>query len=65
MVSTAVIVSLIGATTTQKGLAVSCILDEAIYEKGLKVTDDEFSEINMVPADFHGEWNYSINPFLN
>ena len=62
LVSAAVIVALIGATTTAKGLAVTCVLDEATYEKGLKVTDDEFAAINIVLADFHGEWNYTIIP---
>ena len=60
--SITVIIALIGATTTEKGLAVACILDEATYEKGQKVTDEEFSEINIILADFHGEWNYTIAP---
>ena len=62
MISITVIIALIGATTTEKGLAVACILDEATYEKGQKVTDEEFSEINIILADFHGEWNYTIAP---
>jgi len=62
LISAAVIVALIGATTTEKGLAVTCVLDEAIYEKGLKVTDAEFDAIKIKPADFHGEWNYTIIP---
>jgi transposase len=64
LVSVAVILSLIGATKTEKGLAVSCVLDEAVYETGLKVSEDEFSSINIVEAKFHGEWNYSIFPNL-
>lgn len=62
LISAAVIVALIGATTTEKGLAVTCVLDEAIYEKGIKVTNKELSEINLIPASFHGEWNYTIAP---
>jgi transposase len=62
LISTAVIVSLIGATTTEKGLSVTCVLDETTYEKGLKVTDEEFFAITIIPADFHGEWNYTIVP---
>jgi hypothetical protein len=62
LVSTAVIVSLIGATKTEKGLAVSCVLDESTYETGRKVTDNEFSSIYITQADFHGEWNYTITP---
>jgi len=62
LVSAAVIVSLIGATKTNKGLSVTCVLDEAVYEKGIKVSDDEFDSINISTATFHGEWNYTISP---
>lgn len=62
LVSTAVILSLIGSTKTEKGLAVTCVLDEATYVKGRKVSEHEFSSINISRADFHGEWNYSIIP---
>jgi hypothetical protein len=62
LISLAVIVSLIGATTTEKGLVVSCVLDESTYVKGLKVSDEELAAINIAPALFHGEWNYTIAP---
>jgi hypothetical protein len=51
---------LIGATKTAKGLSVRCVLDEATYEKGIVVTDEEFESINISRDDFHGEWNYTI-----
>jgi hypothetical protein len=62
LVSSAVIVSLIGSTKTEKGLTVRCILDENIYESGRKVSDDEFNAVNICRDDFHGEWNYVISP---
>jgi hypothetical protein len=62
LVSAAVIVSLIGATKTERGLCVRCVLDESKYEKGLEVSAEEFDSINIVPDDFHGEWNYTIRP---
>ena len=62
LISAALIVSLISATTTEMGLSVTCVLDEATYETGRKVTDLEFSTISIIPADFHGEWNYTIIP---
>ena len=62
LISMAVILALIGATKTEKGLAVTCVLDEAKYEKGCKVTDEELNSIKLIPAKFHGEWNYSIMP---
>lgn len=57
-----VIVDLIAATTTKKGLKVKCQLDENIYPIGIKVTDEEVKELNIERADFHGEWNYRIIP---
>jgi len=62
LVSAAVVVALIGATKTEKGLAVRCVLDEAEYEKGLEVSAEEFDSISIVKDDFHGEWNYVIHP---
>ena len=62
LISTAVIVSLIGSTRTSEGLAVTCMLDDSFYEKGIKVDDDVFKSINIVPDDFHGDWNYKILP---
>jgi GH18 family chitinase len=62
LISTSVIVSLIGATRTSEGLAVTCMLDESLYEKGLKVDDEVFNSINIIPYDFHGDWNYKILP---
>jgi hypothetical protein len=58
--STSVIVNLIGSTTTQKGLSIRCVLDEKIYEKGIGVTDEEFSTIHILNDAFHGDWNYTI-----
>jgi hypothetical protein len=62
LISAAVIIALIGATRTAKGLTVTCVLDEDTYETGRKVTDEEFAAVNTATADFHGEWNYSISP---
>jgi len=62
LISAAVILALIGATKTTKGLAVTCALDEAEYEKGRKVTDDELESVNIATAKFHGEWNYTVLP---
>ncbi len=56
------IVNLIAATTTDTGLEVRAELDEDFYPKGLKVTDEEMSSINLHPHTFHGDWNYTIKP---
>ena len=62
LISHEVIVNLIAATTTRKGLKVRAELDSAHYPKGIKVTDEELKAIQVERDDFHGEWNYSILP---
>jgi Rhodopirellula transposase DDE domain len=61
-VSYRVIVDLISATATKTGLTVHCELDDAAYPKGIVVSDEEMDAINIIRADFHGEWNYTIRP---
>jgi transposase len=62
LVSYQVIVDLISATTTDKGLTVRCELDENTYPKGILVSDEDMAAINIVRDEFHGEWNYTIRP---
>jgi len=56
------VVRLIAATTTAKGLTVTCRLDRRKYPVGRKVTADEIAMLNVIPHRFHGEWNYLIKP---
>lgn len=56
------VVRLIASTTTAKGLTVTCRLDRRKYPTGRRVTDKEFSVVNVKPHVFHGEWNYTIHP---
>ncbi len=60
LVSYAVILSLIAATTTDTGLTVESRLDTASYPTGLKPTKEEMASIHLQPDVFHGEWNYTI-----
>jgi len=62
LVSYRVIVDLISATTTDTGLTVQCELDTNTYPKGIVVTDQEMSQINIIRDEFHGEWNYTLQP---
>lgn len=62
LVSHEVIVNLISATTTKKGLQVECQLDRNSYPKGIKIPDEMMEQINIIRSDFHGEWNYTIIP---
>jgi transposase len=56
------IVRLINATTTSKGLSVTCRLDHSKYPVGIKITDEEMESVHILRAKFHGEWNYVIQP---
>jgi len=62
LVSYAVILSLIAATTTETGLTVESYLDTDRYPVGLKVTDEEMAALRLERAAFHGEWNYTTLP---
>ena len=62
LISHEVIVNLIAATTTEKGLRVQCKLDTDQYPLGIKVPDEELELINIIRDEFHGEWNYTILP---
>jgi hypothetical protein len=62
LVSHAVIVQLIGSVTTRKGLRVRAELDRRQYPAGLKVSNEQLEQVQLAPAGFHGEWNYTIAP---
>jgi Rhodopirellula transposase DDE domain len=57
-----VIVNLIANTQTSKGLTIQADLNVNSYPKGIKISDEEMARLNITPADFHGEWNYSLSP---
>lgn len=57
-----VIVNLIANTRTSKGLTIQAHLNVNSYSKGIKVSDEEMTRLNITPEDFHGEWNYSLSP---
>src|SRR5712671_2168024 len=64
LLSHAVIVNLIAATTTTTGLRVRARLDTTRYPSGLKVSRDALEAVRLRPDAFHGDWNYTILPTL-
>ena len=46
------IVNLIGSTRTRKGLVVQSVLDTNIYEKGIKISKEEFEKLNLMRHEF-------------
>jgi hypothetical protein len=57
-----VVVELIAATTTRKGLRVRAELDPELYPTGVEVTDAQIQALSLQRHAFHGEWNYDISP---
>lgn len=56
------VVNLIGATTTAKGLKVKAQLDRRRYRTGVHVSPAAMNRLHLVRSNFHGEWNYILNP---
>ncbi len=62
LVSHETIVNLIGNTTTTTGLRIKAKLNRKKYQTGVKVTKADLSKLNLKPAKFHGDWNYTVHP---
>jgi Rhodopirellula transposase DDE domain len=62
LISHQVIIDLIAATTTTTGLTVKSKIDTNFYEKGLKVSDQQMTELQLRREKFHGDWNYKLLP---
>jgi hypothetical protein len=62
LTSLKVIVSLIAATTTRKGLKVHAEIDHRSYPLGTQILPREMAQIKLRRDAFHGEWNYEILP---
>ena len=62
LISHEVVVNLIAATTTRRGLKVRSALDTNSYASGLTVPDTEMETLHLRREAFHGEWNYSLLP---
>ena len=61
LISYAVIINLIAATTTTSGLEVHARLDRRSYPK-VEVSAAELAAVNLTGDEFHPEWNYTIEP---
>ncbi|MDP2335351.1 MAG: hypothetical protein Q8N05_02660, partial [Bacteroidota bacterium] len=36
--------------------------EDKVYEKGIKISDEEMNMLKITRHEFHGEWNYTIKP---
>lgn len=62
LISHEVVVSLIAGTTNKSGLKIKCELDKNKYQKGIKITDEELSNVNISFHEVNSKYNYTINP---
>jgi hypothetical protein len=60
LVDLATIVNLISHTTTREGLIVRCMVDDTIYEKGIKISDSQLEAVAIKKHEWHRDWNYTI-----
>lgn len=54
-------VNLISSTTTKKGLKVTCVVDNNDYEPGIKISDEQLSQIDITYLNDLNNWNYKIS----
>jgi len=62
LISFETIVDLIGNTRTASGLRVKAKLDKRKYPTGIKISKVQMNDLELVPSEFHGEWNYELVP---
>jgi hypothetical protein len=62
LLSSGMVVQLIGSVKTKTGLIVRAMLDKNVYATGIEVSDDEWKKLRIEPEEFHPEWNYRIRP---
>jgi hypothetical protein len=56
------VIELIGHTRTGAGLRVRSRLDSRKYPTGVEITKEQMNRLNLVPNEFHGDWNYELHP---
>ena len=61
-----VIIETLKAVTTTTGLTVHAELDKNIYERGIRIPAKDMKTLEdtgiLTRHEFHGDWNYSVNP---
>ena len=62
LVSYQTIVDLIANTRTTTGLKIKAKLTRRAYPTGVETPASEIAKLNLTPAAFHGDWNYSLLP---
>lgn len=58
------IIKLISGTKTKTGLKIKAKLDKNTYNKGIKISDEDFDKINLKYHKKYPKWNYTIKQML-
>ena len=59
------ILKFIRTTKTESGLTVGAYLMPENYDTGIKISDAEMRQLNLVPHETLGRWNYTVRPAQN
>ena len=62
LVNHEVIINLIASTTNKSGLEIKAGLDTKEYSTGIKITDAQLSDVNILNHGTNEKWNYTIFP---
>ena len=54
------VVNLIGGTKTRSGLRIKSLLDTGLYEKGIKISDEEMKALAITYHEDYPKWNYTL-----
>ena len=57
-----IILNYINDTSTKTGLKVESLLNNKLYEKGVKISDEDFQKIKIEKYKTLPLWNYTIHP---
>jgi hypothetical protein len=59
------ILKFIRTTKTESRLTVGAYLMPENYDTGVKISDAEMRQLNLVPHEMLGRWNYTVHPAQN
>lgn len=57
------VINLISSTSTKNGLRIKAKLDKKQYQKGVKISEQDFGKVQLKLHDKFPGWNYTIHPF--
>ena len=62
LTSYAKMLGFLNATTTEQGLVVKAILNQALYTTGITISDKQMASLGLHKHDTLPQWNYTIQP---